>query len=263
MKACPFCAEEIQDEAIVCKHCGRDLNAPQPASLAAQKAKLDQVVKKYVEYGYSLVSRLETVVTLERRAAAQALQIISLALIMWPLAIVYALPGTRKLYRVQLAVNDQGDVEELGGTIDRVPARPGARPQDLDHRVDRHRRAFGLCDRLVHRQAVISRATWRDPPCRALCIHYLIGRAHAYHQGSESEHRAARVLATCAMDHPAGDSALFPSGRLWRLGDPGEPCWLRDLPRHGCGDAGGQVCDNRPQRVAVHTNSGPRHEYAG
>lgn len=42
MKKCPFCAEEIQDAAVVCKHCGRDL----VSTATAQKVEIVQTKKK-------------------------------------------------------------------------------------------------------------------------------------------------------------------------------------------------------------------------
>ena len=48
MKKCPYCAEDIQDAAIVCKHCGRDINKQNPT-------KLNKVEKKKTKPLYLLL----------------------------------------------------------------------------------------------------------------------------------------------------------------------------------------------------------------
>ena len=42
MKKCPYCAEKIQDEAIVCRYCGRDLPKEDTNTIPKTKSKHTQ-----------------------------------------------------------------------------------------------------------------------------------------------------------------------------------------------------------------------------
>ncbi len=122
MKTCPYCAEEIRDEAIVCRYCGKDLTTPVVIENPETSINFEDKVNQYQRYGYRVISKTATTAIMERTAPIAPGLMAMWIVTFWIGAIIYGGEGGRKKYQAIIESRPDGTIIVDGGTIDQVEA---------------------------------------------------------------------------------------------------------------------------------------------